>query len=81
MSDHRNNFTIALDSDPMRRLHFGEKNNEIGESMKRFVCGIREKRYSPPFSNFLIEMINTGRTVIIEKKGQDDANRKRVDSS
>ena len=49
--------------------------------MRRFVCGIREKRYSPPFINFLIEIINTGRTVIIEKKGQDDASGKCVDSS
>ena len=36
--------------------------------------------YSPPFSNFLIEIFNTGRTVIIEKKGQDGASGKRADS-
>ena len=36
--------------------------------------------YSPPFKYFLIEILNTGRTVIIEKKGQGGANRKRADS-
>lgn len=36
--------------------------------------------YSPPFSTFLIENVNTGRILVIEKCNMGGANEKRTDS-
>ena len=36
--------------------------------------------YSPPFSSFLIEILNTGRMLVIERSNMDGANKERADS-
>ena len=36
--------------------------------------------YSPPFSRFLIEILNTGRVMIIENYNMDGADKERADS-
>ena len=37
-------------------------------------------RYSPPFSNFLVEAVNTGRMLVFEKLNMDGADEECADS-
>ena len=48
--------------------------------MRRLLSRVSEKRYSPPFINFLIEYFKTGRTMFIEIKKTRGANIARAGS-
>jgi len=52
----------------------------LGEYMRRLLSRVSEKRYSPPFINFLIEYFKTGRTMFIEIKKTRGANIARAGS-
>ena len=57
-----------LRTTPLKINRKGDKN------MKRLLG------YSPPFSSFLIETLNTGRILTIEKNNMDGADKERADS-